>query len=97
MTYAAWFDLHNDPAIVAHPTAIRVYASLVGRPGIFFEPQDVKAWAIAESLGASRNSVNHSLDLLVSQGYAVEYPRGQNNVRRLMLVQIRRLHSNRAA
>lgn len=97
MTYPAWFELHKDPAIVAQPTALRVYASLVGRAGIFFEPQDVKAWLVAEVLGASRNSVNRSLDLLIRQGYVIEYARGQNNVRQLLLVHTRHLHSKRAA
>jgi hypothetical protein len=44
MIYAAWFDLHNDDIIVAHPTAMRVYAVLLRNPLIFMQPQDVKAW-----------------------------------------------------
>lgn len=86
MTFPAWFDLHCDKAVTANPSALRVYAFLIANyPRIFFEPQDVKAWLIAETEQMGRDSVNDSLDLLVARGYILDHGRGQNNVRRLTL------------
>lgn len=83
--FAAWFDIHSDDAIVDHPTALRVYARLLRNPRIFTEPQDVKAWVLAEQMHAHRDRVNAALDLLVERGYAISHGRGLNRVRRLTL------------
>lgn len=86
MTFPAWFDLHRDRVITNSPSTIRVYAWLIANyPRIFFEPQDVKAWAIAEDEHMGRDSVNGALDLLTSRGYLLDHGRGQNNVRRLTI------------
>lgn len=83
--FSAWFALHEDDVIVDHPTAMRVYARLLRNPRIFTEPQDVKAWAMADDLHTHRDRVNAALDLLVERGYVVEHKRGLNQVRRLTL------------
>lgn len=86
MIYAAWFDLHNDDVIVAHPTALRVYAHLLRNPLVFMHAQDVKVWLIAERLRTHRNRVSAAIDLLAARGYILEHPRGANNVRRVQLL-----------
>jgi hypothetical protein len=85
MIYAAWFDLHNDDIIVDHPTAMRVYARLLRNPLIFMQPQDVKAWALADQMGVDKKSVHAALALLIARGYAIDHGRSLNNVRRLTL------------
>lgn len=89
MTFAAWFELHADDAIVAHPTALRVYALLLRNPKIFTEPQDTKVWWLAEKLNTERETVRKALELLIEHGYVVEHPRGFNNVRRVTVAAIR--------
>ncbi len=86
MIYAAWFDLHNDDTIVAHPTALRVYAHLLRNPLIFMRPQEVKLWVIARSLRTNNGRVIAALNLLVKRGYVLEHERGQNNARRVSLL-----------
>lgn len=85
MIYAAWFDLHNDDVIVAHPTALRVYAHLLRNPLIFMKPQPVKIWYIAEKLRAGKDNVIASLNLLVERGYVIEHERGAKGVRNVTL------------
>jgi hypothetical protein len=85
MIYAAWFDIHNDDEIVDHPTALRVYARLLRNPLIFMQPQDVKAWTLAEDMRVKRESVQVALSLLIDRGYVIDHGRSQNNVRRLTL------------
>jgi hypothetical protein len=85
MIYAAWFDLHNDDAVIDHPTAMRVYARLVRNPLIFLTPQEIKTWALADDMHTHRDRVKAALDLLVERGYVIEHPRGTNGVRRLTL------------
>jgi DNA-binding MarR family transcriptional regulator len=89
MTFPAWFEIHDDPEIVASPTALRIYAKLVRRPTIFFEPQDVKAWALAEELNIERSTVQHALTLLISKGYVIQHGTGLNNVKRLTVAMVR--------
>lgn len=89
MTFAAWFELHNDDAIVAHPTALRVYALLLRNPKIFTDPQETKVWWLADNLGAKRDTVIHALELLIARGYVVEHARGPNQVRRLTVAVLR--------
>lgn len=91
MIYPAWFELYSDTVIIDHPTALRVYARLVRNPRIFMEPQDVKAWALALDMHTHRDRVNGALDLLLARGYAIEHPRGLNNVRRITLAIERQL------
>lgn len=86
MTFAAWFALHSDDVVVAHPTAIRVYAVLLRNPRICYQPQDVKAWLIAETLHTHRDRVNAALNLLIHRGYVLEHGRGQNNVRQVTVL-----------
>src|SRR4051812_12154312 len=86
MTYPAWFALHEDDAVAASPTALRVYAHLVRMPNVFFEPQDVKVWLIAERLHTHRDRVTAAIALLVERGYVREHDRGLNNVRRVTLL-----------
>jgi hypothetical protein len=75
-----------------------VYAYLIGEyPDIFYEPTDVKAWLIADSLEASRDSVNAALKLLIAQGFALDHGRTVNNVRRLTLARVRHLPPKQAA
>lgn len=83
--FAAWFAIHEDDAVVDHPTALRVYARLLRNPRIFTEAQDVKAWALAQEMRADRGSVNAALDLLVERGYAISHGVGLNRVRRLTI------------
>ena len=90
MIYSAWFDLHNDDVVVAHPTALRVYAHLLRNPMIFMQAQDVKAWAIAKQLKTNKGRVLKALNLLVGRGYVIEHDRGANNVRRVTLAMERR-------
>jgi hypothetical protein len=85
MIYAAWFDIHNDDEIVDHPTALRVYARLLRNPLIFMQPQDVKAWTLAEDMRVKRESVQVALSLLIDRGYVIDHGRSLNNVRRLTL------------
>ena len=87
--FAAWFDIHDDAAVVDHPTALRVYARLLRNARIFTEPQDVKAWALAAELRTHRDRVNAALDLLVERGYLVDHERGLNRVRRLTVAIVR--------
>lgn len=85
MIYAAWFDLHNDDVIVAHPTALRVYARLVRNPLIFMHAQDVKAWVYAAEMKVQPRSVYAAINLLIARGYAIDHGRSVNRVRRLTL------------
>jgi hypothetical protein len=85
MIYAAWFDIHNDDEIVDHPTALRVYARLLRNPLIFMQPQDVKAWTLAEEMRVNPKSVQLALSLLIDRGYAIDHGRSFHNVRRLTL------------
>lgn len=87
--FAAWFDIHADDAVADQPTALRVYARLLRNPRIFTDPQDVKAWLLADELHTHRDRVNSALDLLVARGYLVEHERGLNNVRRLTVAAVR--------
>lgn len=48
----------RDRAIIGSPSAIRVYAYLLGTPQILYSPQHIKAWLLAEQLGMARDSVN---------------------------------------
>lgn len=89
MTFPAWFEIHDDAEIVASPAALRIYAKLVRRPTIFCEPQDVKAWALAEELKIERETVQHGLNLLIEKGYVIVHGRGQNNVKRLTVAMVR--------
>lgn len=89
MTFAAWFELHADDEIVAHPTALRVYALLLRNSRIFTEPQDTKVWWLADKLGAERETVRRALELLIARGYVVEHERGFNNVRRVTVAVVR--------
>lgn len=90
MTYAAWYELHDDDAVVDHPTALRVYARLLRRgAAIFRTPQAVKIWLLAEQMRAHRESVIVALDLLIRRGYVVEHGREMNNVRRITIAKIR--------
>lgn len=93
--FAAWFDLHDDDAVVDHPTALRVYARLLRNPRIFDEPQDTKVWAIALEMHANRETVSAALDLLVARGYVIEHPRGPSRVRRLTIPQERQLRTTK--
>lgn len=86
MTYAAWFDLHRDPVIARRPTALRVYAALVGEQRGFYEPCGCKAWAMAAMLDVKTESVLEALNVLVDRGYLVEHDRGENQVRRFTIV-----------
>ena len=86
MIYAAWFDLHNDDTIVAHPTALRVYAHLLRNPLAFMHPQEVKVWLIADRLHTNKRRVIDALNLLILRGYVLEHHRGANNARRLSLL-----------
>jgi hypothetical protein len=83
--FEAWFEIHNDDAVVDHPVALRVYARLVRNPLIFLQPQDVKAWALANEMHVHRQSVAAALALLVQRGYAIDHGRGAHHVRRLTL------------
>ncbi len=83
MTFAAWFDLHADDVVAEQPTALRVYAWLLRNDRILEEPQEIKAWVVAEQLHVHRDSVKAALMVLIERGYVVEHPRGYNNVRRL--------------
>ena len=85
MVFAAWFAIHNDDVIVDHPTALRVYARLLRNPLIFTQPQDVKAWTLAQEMHTHQDRVNGALNLLVERGYVIEHGRGLNRVRRLTL------------
>lgn len=86
VTWPAWFELNKDPIVRARPAAQNVYSYLIEHyPRIFFEPQDVKAWAIAEALHIARDSANHALDLLIERRYLLDHGRGQNNVRRVTI------------
>jgi len=89
VTYSAWFELHADDEIARHPTAIRVYAHLLRNESIFFAPQDVKAWLLADTLKTHPDTVNAAIKLLVTRGYVIEHGRGMNNVRRLTIVRNR--------
>lgn len=85
MIYAAWFELHNDDVIVAHPTALRVYAHLLRNPLVFMHAQPVKTWLIAQLLHADKGNVIAALNLLVARGYVIEHARGEKNVRQVTL------------
>lgn len=85
MIYSAWFDLHNDDVIVAHPTALRVYAVLLRNPLVFMRPQAVKMWLIADQLRVEKKSAIAALNLLVARGYVIEHEREMNNVRTVTL------------
>lgn len=89
MTYSAWWDLHKDPIIIASPTALRVYASLLRDPLIFYQPRDIKAWLLAKELKTKERAIFRALSLLVERGYVIEYGRGRNNVRQLIVPQVR--------
>ena len=97
MTYPAWFDLMRDATIGRKPVAMRVYAALVAQHDAFFEPQDCKAWAMAELLGVKTDSVLEALNTLVERGYLREHGRNENNVRRFTIVRQRGLPSDRDA
>lgn len=75
----AMFDLIRDAVISEYPHAIRVYVYLANELG-FTEPfRPVKAWLLADELGASKRTVLRALDLLAERGYLCEGPRGENN------------------
>lgn len=94
MIFPAWFDLATDDEIAAQPTALRVYARLIKdyHPSIFFAPQEVKAWALAEMLGTHRDRVADAIALLIERGYVVEHGRAMSNVR-LLILPMERVHS----
>lgn len=89
MTFDAWFKFHEDDEVTSHPTTMRVYARLLRNPDIFFTPQDVKIWVLAEQLHTSRERVQKALDQLVERGYAVEHARAGKRVRRFILTRVR--------
>ena len=86
MMFAAWFALHEDNVVVDNPTAMRVYARLLRNPLIFAQPQDVKAWLLAEEMRVHPTSVQAALKLLIDRGYVIDHGRGVHNVRRLTVV-----------
>lgn len=81
VTYPAWFDIHKDPEISRRPTALRVYANLVSRTAIFYVPQEIKTWKLADDLGADKGEVIAALNLLAKLGYIVEHGRGSKRER----------------
>lgn len=89
MTYPAWFDLMRDPVIHARPAAQRVYAHLLQNPRIFYEPEDAKAWKIADELQMSRDTVNDALDVLIEHGYLLDHGRDERKVRRVSVAVVR--------
>lgn len=89
MTYAAWFELHDDAEILRRPLALRVYARLIRRPGIFFQPQSVKVQALALEVHAFRGDVAAALDLLTRRGFLAEHGKDAHGVRSLTVLQVR--------
>jgi hypothetical protein len=75
--FPAFFDLISDDAIVAHPTAIRVWAVLARNPLILYEPQRVPAWHLADTLHVERNTASRCLALLIARGYVIEHVNGR--------------------
>ena len=96
MIYAAWFDIHNDDVIVAHPTALRVYAHLVRNPTAFMQPHELKIWLIARQLRTNNRRVINALNLLVSRGYVLEHARGDNKARRVTIAMERQVEKRTA-
>lgn len=80
--FPAWFDFARDSVMLKHPATLAVYAHLVQLPRAFHDPQEIKAWWLADKLGFEKETVLEAFNLLVERGYLVEYSRGQNNVRR---------------
>lgn len=85
MTFPAWFELHRDAVIIRHPACSAVYANILNRPNAFHDPQEVKAWLIAEQLGFEKKTVIAALNLLVARGYLAEHARGFRRVRRFTI------------
>lgn len=82
--------LIDDSRLWRHPTALRVYRHLYKTyPHIYHQPEDIKAWLVAENVGTNRQRVQKAIELLVTQGWAIECGRGDNGVRRLMLARER--------
>lgn len=82
MTFPAWFDFTRDPVMLRHPATLAVYAAIIQRPRCFHDPQEVKAWLMADELGFEKETVLKALNLLVERGYLQEHERAQNNIRR---------------
>lgn len=82
MTFPAWFDFARDSVMLRHPATLSVYAHIIERPKSFHDPQEIKVWWLAETLGFEKETVIKALNLLVERGYLVEHSRAQNNIRR---------------
>lgn len=54
-----------------------------------YEPQEVKAWLLAERVKMRKQTVLRALDLMVARGFLLDHGRAENNVRRVSIASTR--------
>lgn len=72
-----------------HFSSIRIFLHLDKNPDIYWKPQEVKVWALAETLKLEKITVIRGLNLLRDEGYLIESGRTENNIRKVMLARER--------